>query len=133
MRNLDGSSTSTDEGVIAFGSLPLTLSGIGETLSVLGGVKIPVYRVYGGGSTMFGKSYTIFNPKYIPYYRNFAGLPANNSGQFLLRGRVPVKNLNIGRWFAASLDGNTGGLPLEFYQNYNQLSNPFIQSLKKPF
>jgi len=55
----------------------------------LGSLKLPVYRVYGGGSSMYGKSYSIINPKYVPFYRNFAGLPNANSGQYLLRGYIP--------------------------------------------
>ncbi|HEX7906389.1 MAG TPA: hypothetical protein VF487_21090 [Chitinophagaceae bacterium] len=56
-----------------------------------------------------------------------------NTGQYLLRGNIPLKNIRIGRWFAAKADGKTGGLPLELYQNYNQLSNPANIILKKPF
>ena len=82
---------------------------------------------------MYGKSYSLINPKYVPGYRNFAGLPNANTGQYLLRGNIPLKDIRVGRWFAAPLDGRTGGLPLELYQNFNQLSNPVNIILKKPF
>ena len=131
MRNLNGTPTTTDEGVMSFGTLPLTFFGGEGTANMIGNLKIPIYRVYGGGSSMYGKSYTVFNPKYVPFYRNLAGLPKVNTGEFMLKGKIPIKDLRIGRWFAAPLDGNYGGLPLEFYQNYNQLSNPFVQQLRK--
>jgi hypothetical protein len=82
---------------------------------------------------MYGKSYSIINPRYVPNYRKFAGLPNVNSGEYLLRGKIPLKDLRIGRWFAAPLDGNMGGLPIELYQNFNQLSNPANILIKKPF
>lgn len=52
---------------------------------------------------MYGKSYSLINPKYIPFYRNFAGLPNANSGQYLLKGSIPLRDINVGRWFAAPL------------------------------
>ena len=99
----------------------------------VGSLKIPIYRVYGGGASMYGKSYSLINPKYVPFYRNFAGLPNVNSGQYLLKGSIPLRDIKVGRWFAAPLDGNTGGLPFEFYQNYNQLINPVNLIIKKIF
>ncbi|WP_310557036.1 hypothetical protein [Flavobacterium sp.] len=82
---------------------------------------------------MYGKSYSLINPKYVPFYRNFSGLPNVNSGQYLLKGSIPFRNIKVGRWFAAPLNGNTGGLPFELYQNYNQLINPVNLIIKKPF
>jgi hypothetical protein len=98
-----------------------------------GSLKIPIYRVYGEGASMYGKSYSLINPKYVPFYRNFAGLPNKNSGQYLLKGSIPLRDIKVGRWFAAPLDGDKGGLPFELYQNYNQLINPANVILKKPF
>jgi len=99
----------------------------------VGNISVPVYRVYGGISKISGKSYTLFNPKYVPFYRNFAGLPTGNTGQFLLKGYVPIRDLTIGRLFAAPMDGNTGGLPIELYQNYSQLTSPSNVILSNPF
>ena len=82
---------------------------------------------------MYGKSYSLVNPQYVPFYRNFAGLPNVNSGQYLLKGSIPVRDIKIGRWFAKHLNGNTGGLPFELYQKYDQLINPVNVIIKKPF
>jgi len=133
MRNLNGTSTSTDEGVMAFGTLPATFMGGNVAMKGAGNIKVPVYRAYGGGSSMYDKSYSLFNPKYVPFYRNFAELPNVNSGEYLLKGSLRLKNVNIGRWFATPLDGNVGGLPFELYQNYNQLINPNYKTLNKTF
>jgi RHS repeat-associated protein len=108
-------------------------TGLKTAAKGVGRLKIPVYRVYGGGASMYGKSYSLTNPKYVPFYRNFAGLPNVNSGQYLLKGSIPLKDIKVGRWFAAPLDGNTGGLPFELYQNYNQLNHPANVIVKKPF
>jgi len=99
----------------------------------IGDIKVPIYRVYGNGTSMYGKSYSLINPKYFPFYRNLAGLPTANSGEYLLKGMIQLRKIKIGRWFAAPLQGKTGGLPFELYQNYNQLSNPVNIILKKPF
>jgi RHS repeat-associated protein len=99
----------------------------------IGSIKIPVYRVYGRGASMYGKSYSLINPKYVPNYRNFAGLPKVNSGQYLLKGHIPLRDIRIGRWFASPLNGNTGGLPFELYLNYNHLVNKRLLIINKPF
>jgi hypothetical protein len=36
------------------------------------------------------------------------------------------------QWFAAPLNGNTEGLPLELYQSFDQLINP-VNVFKKDF
>ncbi len=101
--------------------------------TVVGSLKTPVYRVYGGGSSMYGKSYSLINPKYVPFYRNFAGLPEVNSGQYLLKGSIPLRDIYVGRWFAAPVKGKTGGLPFELYQSFDQLMYPANVLIKKPF
>lgn len=53
--------------------------------------------------------------------------------QYLLKGYIPLKQVKIGRLFAAPLDGKTGGLPFELYQNYTQLIRPMNVLLKKIF
>jgi hypothetical protein len=116
--------------VFTFGYSSQITTGVRTTV---GNLKVPVYRVYGDGATMYGKSYSLINPEYVPYYRNFAGLPDVNSGQYLLKGSIPLRDINVGRWFAAPFPGNTGGLPFELYQNYNQLINPVNVLIKKPF
>jgi len=109
---------------------PYALEG---SLTLVGKMQIPIYRVYGGGSSIYGKSYSVFNPNYIPRYRNFAGLPNVNSGEYLLKGNIQLKDIYLGRWFAAPWDGNSGGLPFELFQNYDQLINPRGIPIKKPF
>jgi len=99
----------------------------------VGSLRVSVYRVYGGGSSMYGRSYSLINPRYVPYYRNFAGLPSVNSGEYLLRGSLQFKDINVGRLFAAPLEGNTGGLPFELYQKYDQLQNPVNLIINKKF
>ena len=116
------------EGLLLAG-VTLATGGLGR----LGNIRIPVYRVYGGGSSIYGRSYTIFNPQYVPYYRNFAGLPPVNSGERLLMGYLRIKDLKLGRLFAEPLKPNTGGLPFEFYQNINQLTRPSNVLIKRPF
>lgn len=120
-------------GFLAADAIALTVRGGAAVAEGIGNLKASVYRVYGGGSSMYGKSYSLINPKYVPSYRNFAGLPNANTGQYLLRGNIPLKDIRVGRWFASPLDGKTGGLPLELYQNFNQLSKPANIILKKPF
>ncbi len=99
----------------------------------IGSLIIPVCRVYGGGASMSGKSYSLINPKYVPNYRNFAELPKVNSGQYLLKGHIQLRNIKVGRWFASPLNGNTGRLPFELYLNYNQLINKRLLIINKPF
>ena len=82
---------------------------------------------------MLGKSYSLINPRFVPLYRIFAGLPEINSGEYLLKGSIYLRDLKFGRLVAKSLDGNLGGLPFELYQNYNQLIKPVNIILKKPF
>ena len=117
----------------AGGIYSLTKTGAALAAERMGALEIPIYRVYGEGASMYGRSYSLINPKYVPFYRNFAGLPNVNSGQYLLKGYIEAREIQIGRWFAAPLDGNTGGLPFELYQNYNQLINPVDIPLKRSF
>jgi len=103
----------------------------------IGNLNVPVYRVYGGGASMYGKSYSIFNPKYVPGYRNFAGLPKQNSGQFLLKGNVQLRNIQLGKPFASPIIQpgyiKTGGVPAELYINFNKLQYPRNLFIRRPF
>ena len=121
----------------AAGEIAGTVAGVAKLGQVIGKlaskINIPVYRVYGEGASMYGKSYSLINPEYVPFYRNFAGLPEANSGQYLLKGYVPLNEINVGRWFAAPLNGNTGGLPFELYLDFNKLSTPSNVLIKKSF
>lgn len=90
-----------------------TLLNVRNAAKGIGNLKVPVYRVYGGGSGRFGGSWTFVNPKlYGKTYRNFAGLPNANSGRFLIKGKVNLRDIN-GFRMALPLDGNMGRLAPE--------------------
>ena len=79
--------------------------------------------MYGGGAGRFGNYWSPINPKlYRSTYRNFAGLPTNNSGAFLLRGKVRLGDIN-GFGLAKPLDGNFGRLvpELRIGQSWNKV------------
>jgi hypothetical protein len=79
--------------------------------SAIGEINLPVYRVFGEGSRVFGKSWTpLLNPSiYGKYYRGLAGLPNANSGTFMVKGFVKIKDIHRFR-MALPLDGNFGRL-----------------------
>jgi len=81
---------------------------LGKAMSKAGQIEIPVYRVFGGGSRVYGESWTFINPKlYGMFYRNLAGLPKWNSGAFLVKGTVKLSEINSFR-MARPLHGNIG-------------------------
>lgn len=100
------------EGIASLGSL-------GKNL--LGNMKIPVYRVYGGAARIDGWSWTPLNPKLFSQmsYRKYAGLPNMNWGTNYIKGSVKIKDILTFRK-ALPLDGNCGGLP-EFIINPNNI------------
>ncbi len=70
-----------------------------------------VYRVWGGGSGPWGQSWTPVDPRLdIANYRNLAGLPNLNTGQFLSVGLL-VNNDGLRLRSAVELDCNIGGWP----------------------
>ncbi|PZX59326.1 RHS repeat-associated protein [Algoriphagus ratkowskyi] len=112
----------TQAGIFAAGFL-LPATRIGQAARGIGNLKIPVYRVYGGGAGRLGNFWSPINPKlYGGTYRNFAGLPNNNSGAFLLRGKVRLGDIN-GFGLAKPLDGNFGRLvpELRIGQSWNKV------------
>jgi len=50
-----------------------------KAASMVGKFSVPIFRLYGGATSRVGNYYSFVNPRYIPYYSKFAGLPANNS------------------------------------------------------
>jgi len=70
---------------------------------------ITVYRVWGGKSGPFGQSWTDVDPRSISNYRDLAGLPNANTGEYLSIGRL-INNAGVSFRNALSLDGNAGGL-----------------------
>lgn len=80
-----------------------------------------VYRVYGGDAKFDGRSWTSVNPNEmnINDYINGAGLPNNNTAEYLIKARVLSTSNVIQSRYAIPLHGHCGGLP-EYLIN-----NPF--------
>ena len=96
------------------GKLATTTRDASNVVKDIRKIKIPVYRVYGGGSGRFGESWTFINPKlYGSSFRNFAGLPTTglraNSGNLMIKGSLEIKEISRIR-MALPLHGNTGRL-----------------------
>ncbi|PJB11358.1 MAG: hypothetical protein CO119_11560 [Flavobacteriales bacterium CG_4_9_14_3_um_filter_40_17] len=77
--------------------------------------SVGVFRVFGGDSGLFGKSFTPVNPNTVSDFRNVAGLPTGgvfgtNTARFMIEGTVKEKNILLRR-NALPMDGNNGGLP----------------------
>jgi len=68
-----------------------------------------VYRVWGGGSRAWGSSRTRVDPRTVANFRNVAGLPGANTGQYVSVGRL-VGTEGVQVRGALSLEGNIGGL-----------------------
>ncbi len=90
--------------------------------SIIGNIKIPVYRVYGGASKINGWSWTPINPKLMPksMFRKYAGLPDVNWGTGYIKGSTQLKDITLFRK-ALLYDGNPGGLP-ELIINPNKVN-----------
>jgi RHS repeat-associated protein len=69
-----------------------------------------VYRVWGNASGPFGHSWTPVNPGTVANFRDAAGLPNVNSGEWTSVGTLTDATGVVGR-DALPLDGNVGGLP----------------------
>lgn len=68
-----------------------------------------IYRVHGGLAGQFGRSWTPIDPRTVPNYRNAAGLPDSNTGDFLTQGHL-IDRVGVEVRNALPLDGNRGGL-----------------------
>jgi RHS repeat-associated protein len=68
-----------------------------------------VYRVFGGDAKALGKSWTPIDPGTVANYRDVAGLPNANTGQFIIKGTTNNSNILLQQG-AVPLDGNIGGL-----------------------
>jgi hypothetical protein len=67
-----------------------------------------VYRVYGDGSGPYGQSWTRTDPGSVSDFRNQAGLPDQNTGRFVIEGRL-VSTEGVSYRSALPLHGNAGG------------------------
>jgi RHS repeat-associated protein len=71
---------------------------------------VDLYRVYGGESKAEGFSWTTVNPNSVENFRDAAGLPNVNTGQYVLEGTAKRTDI-ISTRSALPLDGNKGGIP----------------------
>jgi hypothetical protein len=69
--------------------------GAGTIGRLAGNIRIPVYRVFGGGSRINGFSSTFINPRYFSTgaYRKIAGLPNVNWGTHVIKGTVRIRDI----------------------------------------
>ena len=92
-----------------------------------------VYRVWGGKSGPYGRSWTRADPRTVPNYRDAAGLPDTNSRRFLSEGEL-VNTEGVNATTASALDGNQGGLDeLEVPNAETQIDFFTIEVLPEPF
>ncbi|MFN3652081.1 MAG: hypothetical protein ACK47B_21100 [Armatimonadota bacterium] len=85
-------------------SVATTAQSVGDGLR-----GIDVYRVWGNKSHPYGRSWTRVNPSDVKNYRDSAGLPDVNSGEYISHGRI-IDPSGIEITGASPLDGNAGGL-----------------------
>lgn len=91
-----------------------------------------IYRVFGGEAQALGKSWTPTNPTSLSNYRNAAGLPNVNTGQFVIQGSVRKSNILLQR-AALPLDGNAGGVMEYIIKNPNQIKIYGVYGVNPPF
>jgi RHS repeat-associated protein len=77
--------------------IPVPKIGLASKLFTrLGEIEIPVYRVFGGLSGVFGESWTFINPRiYGRTFRFFGGVGEWNTGVGLVRGSVKLADINL--------------------------------------
>ena len=69
-----------------------------------------VFRVWGGESGPYGKSWTPVNPDAVPGFADAAGLPKGNTGTQMTTGTL-TDTTGVQTRQALPLNGNKGGLP----------------------
>jgi hypothetical protein len=87
-----------------------------------------VFRVFGGGSPQAGFSWTPVDPRTVPDYANQAGLPPENSQEFLVQGQVRPSDI-IERLPAVPIPPNMGGL-IEYRINPANVRNQAVSPFK---
>jgi len=95
----------------ASASLAFAPAGAGSVAGFLRRPRVgqTVYRVYGDKAQAYGPSWSRRNPETVKNYRDVAGLPNENTGRFVLQGKLrDVKDVRVTR--ATELDGNRGGI-----------------------
>lgn len=68
-----------------------------------------MYRIYGGESGPYGRSWTTVDPNTVDNFRDAAGLPNVNTGQFVIEG-ILKDTQDVTVRSALPYDGNRGGL-----------------------
>lgn len=89
-----------------------------------------VFRVFGGESQQAGFSWTPIDPRTVPNYRDAAGLPPGNSGNFLVAGEVRTPDILTIRP-AIPIPPNKGGLT-EYIINPASVINQRVTPLVPP-
>jgi hypothetical protein len=92
---------------------------------------VPVFRVFGGQSQQAGFSWTPVDPRTVPNFRDAAGLPPENTGEFLVEGVVRPSDILIVRP-ARPIPPNRGGLT-EYVINPANVRNQRVSPLLPPY
>jgi hypothetical protein len=103
-----GSNLAALGGDVAGAFIPF-VTGLGTASRGAPKIGDKVYRVFGGEARGYGRSWTRVNPHEVPNYRDVAGLPNQNSGGFVVEGRI-IDTTGIQVKTADPLHGNKGGL-----------------------
>ena len=104
-----GGALSTDGTPVPQGYKSVTVTMDGESSSQMGPqVGDRVYRVGGGKSGIYGKSWTPNDPRLMANPRQEMGLPNSNTAQYIIQGRITNTD-GIIDMSATALDGNPGG------------------------
>ena len=87
--------------------------------------------MFGEGSPQAGWSWTPIDPRTVPNYRDAAGLPPENSGEFLVDGVVRTSDIIEVRP-ARPIPPNRGGLK-EYIINPVNVRNQRVTPLVPPY
>lgn len=87
-----------------------------------------VFRVFGGGSPQDGRSWTPTDPRTVPDYADAAGLPPENTMEFIVQGQVRTSAIEAIKP-AAPVFPNRGGL-IEYIINPNNVVNKVVSPFK---
>lgn len=74
----------------------LSLFGVasGGGTSLIGSIRIPIYRQFGGASRASGLYWSLINPRlYGKHFQYFAGIGSWNSGAFQVKASVELRNV----------------------------------------
>jgi RHS repeat-associated protein len=105
---------------------------IGKIIKESFSKNLYIYRAFGGEAKALGKSWTPTNPIGIDDYRNFAGLPKTNTGQFVIEGTTKRSNILIERQ-AIPLHGNQGGMIEYVIKNPNKININRVSGVNPEF